>query len=64
MASRRRRWCLVGLVGIAAGIFTFVRPAVTAIALLMLIAVWAIVHGVLEISAAIRLRKGSAANGC
>ena len=48
---------LVGLVGIAAGIFTFVQPAVTAIALLMLIAVWAIVHGVFEISAAIRLRK-------
>jgi uncharacterized membrane protein HdeD (DUF308 family) len=48
---------LVGLVGIAAGIFTFVQPAVTAIALLMLIAVWAIVHGVFEIWAAIRLRK-------
>jgi len=48
---------LVGVVGIAAGIFTFVQPGVTAIALLMLIAVWAIVHGVFEISAAIRLRK-------
>jgi len=45
------------VVGIAAGIFTFVQPGVTAIALLMLIAVWAIVHGVFEISAAIRLRK-------
>ena len=48
---------LVGVVGIAAGIFTFVQPGVTAIALLMLIAVWAIVHGVFEIWSAIRLRK-------
>jgi uncharacterized membrane protein HdeD (DUF308 family) len=48
---------LIGLVGIAAGVFTFVQPGVTAIALLMLIAVWAIVNGVLEVSAAIRLRK-------
>jgi uncharacterized membrane protein HdeD (DUF308 family) len=48
---------LVGLVGIAAGILTFVMPGVTAIALLIMIAVWAIVSGVLEIIAAFRLRK-------
>jgi uncharacterized membrane protein HdeD (DUF308 family) len=48
---------LTGVLGIAAGVFTLVAPAVTAFALLMLIAVWAIVTGVLEISAAIRLRK-------
>jgi uncharacterized membrane protein HdeD (DUF308 family) len=48
---------LVGVVGIAAGIFTFLQPAFTAVALLILIAVWAIANGVLQISAAIRLRK-------
>ncbi len=51
-------WMLVtGVVGIVAGIFTFVAPGVTAIALLYLIAAFAIVRGVMEIAAAIRLRK-------
>jgi len=48
---------LIGLLGVAAGGFTFLSPGITAITLLTLIAVWAIVCGVLEIAAAIRLRK-------
>jgi uncharacterized membrane protein HdeD (DUF308 family) len=48
---------VIGLVGVAAGLFTFFQPAITAIALLMLIAAWAIVTGVFQIAAAIRLRK-------
>jgi uncharacterized membrane protein HdeD (DUF308 family) len=48
---------LIGVLGIAAGLFTFVSPGITAIALLLLIAVWAIVTGVFQIAAAIRLRK-------
>ncbi|HQR19337.1 MAG TPA: HdeD family acid-resistance protein [Burkholderiaceae bacterium] len=48
---------LIGVLGIAAGLFTFAAPGLTAIALLTLIAAWAIVNGVFQIAAAIRLRK-------
>jgi uncharacterized membrane protein HdeD (DUF308 family) len=53
------RWwlALVGLAGIAAGILTFAWPGITALVLLIFIAVWAIVIGVMEIYGAIRLRK-------
>ncbi len=48
---------LEGLIGIGAGMVTFFVPAVTTLALLMFIAVWAIARGVLQIVLAIRLRK-------
>jgi len=52
-------WSLVvvGLLGIAAGIVTFLWPGMTAFVLLMFIAAWAFVMGVFQIVAAIRLRK-------
>jgi uncharacterized membrane protein HdeD (DUF308 family) len=52
-------WVLLleGLAGIGVGLFVFIWPALTAVALLIFIALWAILTGVLEIAAALQLRK-------
>src|SRR3954469_21800643 len=52
-------WWLVviGLLGIGAGIATFVMPGITAILLILFIGGWALVHGIFEIIGAIQLRK-------
>ena len=59
-AERHERWwspVLKGLAGIIAGVLAFIWPALTVLALLYLIAGWAIVTGVLEIVAAVHLHR-------
>lgn len=54
----RRGWLVVeGIAGIIVGILTFAWPGVTTLVLLWLVAAWALVTGVLEIAAAIMLRR-------
>lgn len=50
-------YLLGGLAGFAVGVLALMLPGVTAVALLYIIAVWAILRGAIEIIAAIRLRK-------
>ncbi len=57
--NERRRASLVlgGLLDIVAGVVTFMFPAISALALLVVIAAWAIVTGLVEIYSGIELRR-------
>ena len=58
--KRERRWWLFllqGIAGIIVGIMAFIWPGITALALLYIIAAWAIVTGIFEVVAAVQLRK-------
>ena len=58
-AGKDRFWVLVleAVVGIGIGVLTIARPATTALVLLYYVGIWAILTGVFELMAAIRLRK-------
>ncbi len=56
----RRRWgafIFEGIIGIAAGVVTLLWPGISALALVLVIASWAIITGVAAIVAAVRLRE-------
>lgn len=52
-------WSLIfiGLLGIGAGVVTFFWPGVTALTLILIIGIWAIAIGLLQIVVAVRFRK-------
>ncbi len=55
----QRWWLLIleGIIGIGVGIFVFAHPAATALGLVTVIGIWAIVTGIAEIVAATRLHR-------
>lgn len=56
--TRSRAWLIIsGIIGILAGIVAFLWPGITSLALLYLVAFWAIFTGVSEIVAGVHLRK-------
>jgi uncharacterized membrane protein HdeD (DUF308 family) len=62
IAARRsdgRHWSLIlsGASGLLAGITACIWPGVTLVLLLAIMSAWALVHGALEIAAAVRLRR-------
>jgi uncharacterized membrane protein HdeD (DUF308 family) len=57
----RRTWLFIrGIAGIIVGLITFFWPAITALALVIIIAAWALVTGVMELIFAFKANQDSA----
>jgi uncharacterized membrane protein HdeD (DUF308 family) len=56
--AQLHKWAIIGigLIGIVAGIVTFLYPGLTAMTLLYIVAFWAIGTGILQLASAITLR--------
>lgn len=57
--AQERWWLLMlkGIVGIGVGLFVFAHPVASAVALITLVGIWAIVIGIMEVAAAFRLHQ-------
>jgi uncharacterized membrane protein HdeD (DUF308 family) len=58
--KERGRWWVVlveGILGVAAGLVALAVPGITAVTLVLIIGAWAILTGIMEIAAAVRLRR-------
>jgi uncharacterized membrane protein HdeD (DUF308 family) len=57
--ARRHAWSVgvMGVLGIAAGLVTFFAPGLTAISLALVVGVWAVILGALQVAAAVALRR-------
>jgi uncharacterized membrane protein HdeD (DUF308 family) len=57
--ARRHAWSvgIMGVLGIVAGVITFLAPGVTALSLLYVVAFWSIAMGAFQVIAAIALRR-------
>jgi uncharacterized membrane protein HdeD (DUF308 family) len=57
--ARRHAWAagIIGVLGIVAGVVTFLWPGLTALSLLYLVAFWAIATGSFQVIAAVALRR-------
>jgi uncharacterized membrane protein HdeD (DUF308 family) len=59
-AERRMEWwpeLVEGIIGIIFGLIAFIWPGLTALGLLYIIGAWAVITGIAEIAAAVRLRS-------